>query len=158
MKTTLIATSGTSINGIHNILFAHHIKRAYEFDKIILLLTEKLTGKFFEDVVERIEKSNSEMNWNLPKPEKRTIPGENLIKIRDAIMEILKDYQHFVLDITAGRKIMAVGATIAFQQTKAEHKELAYYLLKGDTTTPATDRLIQQLLPDEWTLDYYKEV
>ena len=91
MKIALIATSGTSINGIHNILFAHHIKGKYEFDKIILLLTEKLTGNFFDDVIKRINKSNNEMDWNLPIPDKRTIPGENLIKIRNAIMEILEE-------------------------------------------------------------------
>lgn len=155
MESTLIATCGTSINGIHNILFSHYLKKNHKFDNIILLLTESLLGQFFDDLTDRLNKTNSEMDWKLPLPEKRKIPGENLNEIKNAIQKILDEHESFILDITAGRKIMAVGAAMAFESAKANNKVIAYYLLKGETVAPTTDRLIQHLFQDEWDLQYY---
>ncbi len=157
MPTTLIATCGTSLNGIHNILFSHLIKGEHSIKRIILLLTKDLFGSFVEDLISMIAKTNEQMGWKLPAPETHEIPGEHLLEIRDAVVAILNKHDQFILDITAGRKVMAVGAAMAFAQAKTKNKVISYYLLKGDTMAPATDRLLQQLLSDEWELQYYPE-
>ncbi|RMG28764.1 MAG: hypothetical protein D6732_18430 [Methanobacteriota archaeon] len=156
MPNTLIATCGASLNGIHNVLFAHYTKGEHAIKRVVLLLTKQLLNSFFNDLVSLIQKTNDQMGWKLPLPEKQVIPGENLIEIRTAIGKILDKYDEFILDITAGRKVMAVGAAMAFDRAQVKNKVISYYLLKGDVVAPATDRLLQHLMADEWELQYYR--
>ncbi len=153
---TLIALCGNSLTGIHNIILSHFIKNKYTVSKIEILITKSLHGRFFNKITKEISNSLKEFKHNV-EITSRIISGENLYDIKNDISNILQETNTpFILDITAGRKIMAVGAAFAFQNSKNNKKKiLSYYLLKGSFTAYSKDRKIQNLLDDEWELTYY---
>lgn len=157
MMYLLFALCGSSLNGIHNIILSHIIRKKHNISAITLFLTDSLYPDFFTELNAMLEKSATQLKIEIPTLSHKIINGENLITIKSDISQILQSQNSpFILDITAGRKVMAVGAALAFQLSKVTEKLISYYLLKGTFNTYSKNRLIQNLLDDEWSLTYYK--
>ncbi len=88
----------------------------------------------------------------------KQINTERLEGILDDISHNLPN-DNFIIDITAGRKIMSVAASLAFMrnsQTGDNSTYMSYYLLKTSSTEFFKDKTIFQLLEDEWELQFYR--
>ncbi len=119
-------------------------------------LSQNRQEQIEKPLLHRIEQTSQEMGWELPKLTFNSINGTDLFQIQSDVSNILRNRDSFILDITCGRKIMAIGATLAYVKSNAEAKLLSYYLSRQLGTNEATDRLIQYLMDDEWSLTYYE--
>ncbi len=150
----LLIMCGTAVKAVHNIILSHLLKDEFTISKVVLLVSKSAHKDFAVDVIELVEKSSEQIEISNP--------VISYVQISDVVLDdIITDVENnlpedkFILDVTGGRKIMAVGAAIAFQKSNAKSKSMSYYLLNTEFDRYYQDILIQDLFEDEWILTYY---
>jgi hypothetical protein len=160
LRYNLLALVGTTSISIANIIAAHcsnDLIGKDSIEKITLLITDKN-----ETIIDQISTSLnhiiSELEFKLPPIEHLIIDGEDLHQIIYDMKSILnKIDEPCILDITGGRKIMSVGATLAWLEEKQKEWLISYYLLKHGGNEYHS-RYLHQLLDDEWDLFYWSDI